>query len=342
MKAYKGFDENMQCRGFQYEEGKTYETDKAELCETGFHACTSPLNVFAYYPPGKNSKYHVVEIENVTDEKSDDSKVCGTKITVGAELGIPGLVKAHVEWVKENVTKHVEKGDSEAVAVGDKESASAGEYGSASAGEYGSASAGRSGSASAGWSGSASAGRSGSASAGEYGSASAGWSGSASAGWSGSASAGEYGSASAGEYGSASAGRSGSASAGWSGSASAGRSGSASAGEYGSASAGWSGSASAGWSGSASAGEYGSASAGEYGSAVSRWKSSVEDNGVAVARGNGNRVKGGIGSVLVLVEENKSDCEIRHWKAEVVDGERIKADTWYQLDENGEFQEVKE
>ena len=270
MKAYKGFDENMQCRGFQYEEGKTYETDKAELCETGFHACTSPLNVFAYYPPGKNSKYHVVEIENVTDEKSDDSKVCGTKITVGAELGIPGLVKAHVEWVKENVTKHVEKGDSEAVAVGDRESASAGRYGSASAG----------------------------------------WSGSASAGWSGSASAGRSGSASAGRYGSASAGR------------------------YGSASAGESGSASAGWSGSASAGRYGSA--------VSRGKSAVEANGVAVARGNGNRVKGGIGSVLVLVEENKNDCEIRHWKAEVVDGERIKADTWYQLDENGEFQEVKE
>ena len=238
MKAYKGFDENMQCRGFQYEEGKTYETDKAELCETGFHACTSPLNVFAYYPPVKNSKYHVVEIENVTDEKSDDSKVCGTKITVGAELGIPGLVKAHVEWVKENVTKHVEKGDSEAVAVGDRESASAGGYGSASAGWYGSASAGKSGSASAGWSGSASA----------------------------------------------------------------------------------------GW----------------YGSAVSRGKSAVEKNGVAVARGNGNRVKGGIGSVLVLVEENKNDYEIRHWKAEVVDGERIKADTWYQLDENGEFQEVKE
>ena len=230
MKAYKGFDENMQCRGFQYEEGKTYETDKAELCETGFHACTSPLNVFAYYPPGKNSKYHVVEIENVTDEKSYDSKVCGTKITVGAELGIPGLVKAHVEWVKENVTKHVEKGDSEAVAVGDRESASAGEYGSASAG----------------------------------------------------------------------------------------------------------------WYGSASAGESGSASAGEYGSAVSRGKSSVEDNGVAVARGNGNMVKGGIGSVLVLIEENKCGCEIRHWKAEVVDGERIKTDTWYQLDENGEFQEVKE
>ena len=262
MKAYKGFDKDMQCRGFQYEEGKTYETDKAELCETGFHACEDPLNVFRYYPPGSGSKYHEVTLEGVTDEKSDDTKRVGTKITVGAEIGIPGIIKAHVEYVKENVTKHVEAGDSEAVAVGDRQSASAGESGSASAGESGSASAGKSG----------------------------------------SASAGEYGSASAGEYGSASAGESGSASAGW----------------------------------------YGSASAGESGSAVSRGKSAVEKNGCAVARGNGNKVRGGIGSVLVLVEENMNNCEIKHWKAEVVDGERIKADTWYQLDEHGEFQEVNE
>ena len=75
---------------------------------------------------------------------------------------------------------------------------------------------------------------------------------------------------------------------------------------------------------------------------MSRGKSSVEKNGCAVARGNGNKVRGGIGSVLVLVEENMNDCEIKHWKAEVVDGERIKADTWYQLDEHGEFQEVTE
>ena len=294
MKAYKGFDKDMKCRGFQYEEGKTYETDKAELCETGFHACEDPLNVFRYYPPGSGSKYHEVNLEGVTDEKSDDTKRVGTKITVGAEIGIPGIIKAHVEYVKENVTKHVEAGDSEAVAVGDRQSASAGEYGSASAGWYGSASAG--------WHGSASAGESGSASAGESGSASAGWYGSASAGWSGSASAGESGSASAGEYGSASAGE----------------------------------------SGSASAGRYGSASAGWYGSAVSRGKSSVEKNGCAVARGNGNKVRGGIGSVLVLVEENMNNCEIKHWKAEVVDGERIKANTWYRLDEHGEFQEVTE
>ena len=277
MKAYKGFDKNMRCRGFQYENGKTYETEKASLCNTGFHACEDPLNVFRYYPPA-NSRYCEVELDGVSDETSEDTKRVGTKITVGAEIGIPGIVKAHVEWVKENVTKHVEAGDSEAVCVGNKESASAG------------------------------------------------LSGSASAGWYGSASAGEYGSASAGKYGSASAGESGSASAG----------------EYGSASAGEYGSASAGWYGSASAGLSGSASAGKYGSAVSRGKSSVEDNGCAVARGNGVKVRGGIGSVLVLVKEYDSSYEVKHWKAEVVDGKGIKADTWYQLDDDGNFVEVTE
>ena len=133
MKAYKGFDKNMRCRGFQYENGKTYETEKASLCNTGFHACEDPLNVFRYYPPA-NSRYCEVELDGVSDETSEDTKRVGTKITVGAEIGIPGIVKAHVEWVKENVTKHVEAGDSEAVCVGNKESASAGWYGSASAG----------------------------------------------------------------------------------------------------------------------------------------------------------------------------------------------------------------
>lgn len=55
MKAYKGFDKNMQCHGFQFEEGKTYHEDEAELCKRGFHACENPLDVFGYYSPGKNS-----------------------------------------------------------------------------------------------------------------------------------------------------------------------------------------------------------------------------------------------------------------------------------------------
>ena len=103
MKAYKAFDKNMQCRGFQYAEGHTYEEPKAALCEKGFHACTMPLDVLGYYAPGLGSIYRDVELEDVSAERSADSKACAKKIRIGAELGIAGLVKAQIEWVKEQI-----------------------------------------------------------------------------------------------------------------------------------------------------------------------------------------------------------------------------------------------
>ena len=108
MKAYKGFDKNMQCRGFQFEEGKTYETEDAKLCESGFHACTDPLDVFKYYSPD-TSVYHEVELDDVSKESSDDSKVCGKKITIGARIGIKGIVTAFVGLVLENTKQKTEK-----------------------------------------------------------------------------------------------------------------------------------------------------------------------------------------------------------------------------------------
>ena len=284
MKAYKGFNKDMTCRGFQYEIGKAYETDAADLCSIGFHACENPLDCFGHYAPA-TSRYCEVEIEDNGQRSPEDSKVVGKKIKIGAELSTEQICKLHFEYVRSRCDP------AKTNAAGDRESASAGWYGSASAG----------------WSGSASAGER----------------GSASAGWSGSASAGEYGSASAGEYGSASAGERGSASAGEYGSASAGKFGSASAGDYGSASAGW----------------YGSASAGDYGVSASRGSSSAGENGVAAARGKHAKVRGGIGSVLVVCVEKKDSYEIAEWKAAVVDGERIRPDTWYTV-ENGEFREA--
>ena len=68
MKAYKGFNEKLQCRNFQYELGGEYEESKAELCKTGFHACENPIEVFDYYPPA-DSRYCEVELENVTKEQ---------------------------------------------------------------------------------------------------------------------------------------------------------------------------------------------------------------------------------------------------------------------------------
>lgn len=104
IKAYKGFDKDLKCRDFQYEIGKTYEEPTADLCESGFHACEYPLDMFRYYEPGSMSRYCEVDLDDLIDEKSsEDSKRCGKKIAVKAEIGIAGLVKAAVDFVMENI-----------------------------------------------------------------------------------------------------------------------------------------------------------------------------------------------------------------------------------------------
>lgn len=104
MKMYKGFDKDLKCRYFQYEIGKTYEKSTAELYEKGFHACEYPLDVFGYYAPGGMSRYCEVDLDDVSDKKSnEDSKRFGKKIAVKAEIGIAGLVKAAVDFVMENI-----------------------------------------------------------------------------------------------------------------------------------------------------------------------------------------------------------------------------------------------
>jgi hypothetical protein len=101
MKCYKGFDKDLKCRNFQYEIGKEYEEERAEICDTGFHACENPLDVFGYYAPA-GSRYCEVELD-ANDQKSDDSKRVGKKISIKAEIGIAGIIKAGVEYIKDQV-----------------------------------------------------------------------------------------------------------------------------------------------------------------------------------------------------------------------------------------------
>ena len=102
MKLYKGFDKNLKCRGFQYEVGREYEEDKAELCRNGFHACENPIEVFNYYPPA-DSRYCEVELEDISEKMSNDSKRCGKRIRIGAEIGIKGIVDAFVKFTLERI-----------------------------------------------------------------------------------------------------------------------------------------------------------------------------------------------------------------------------------------------
>ena len=107
MKVYKATDKNMKCRGLQYEIGKTVEAKgELKLCKNGLHACEAPLELFDYYSPADGSRYFEAEAEDVSDERSDnESKIVAKKLTLGAEIGIPGLVKAHIEYVKNSAEK---------------------------------------------------------------------------------------------------------------------------------------------------------------------------------------------------------------------------------------------
>ena len=206
MKAYKGFDKDMKCRGFQYEEGQTYELpegEKARLCDNGFHACEAPLDCFGYYRPS-DSVYHEVELDGVTDETDDDSKRVGSKIKIGARLDIARLCRLQFEYVKEHCTNenNAEEGKP------------------------------------------------------------------------------------------------------------------------------------------ATAGSYGAATAGYRGAATSRGSSSVGKNGLACARGDGVKVRGDLGAVLVVAVENDHNYDIKEWKAGVVDGDVLKPGIWYTV-HDGEWVEVE-
>ena len=312
VKAYKGFDKDLKCRGRQYTEGvEDHVSDVARLCKEGVHACERPLDVFEYYDPA-DSVYHEVELAGVLDEHKEGSKICGTDIKVKGKLDIAGLVKAQIEYTKFHCTNEHTAGNRGTATAGNHGIATAGNRGAASAGEFGAATAGEFGAATAGYRGAATAG--------DRGAATAGYCGTASAGYGGAASAGEFGAATAGYCGTASAGNRGAASAG----------------EFGAATAGESGAATAGYYGAASAGDRGAASAGDRGAATSRGKSSVGKNGIACSRSENARVKGGMGAVLVCAQENKYDCDIKTWAAGVVDGVTILPDVWYKAD-NGKL-----
>lgn len=208
--SYKGFKKDMTCRGFKYEEGETYKEENANVCNAGFHACEYPLDCFSYYPPA-TSVYHEVIQSGSLSKSNCDTKVSSTKIKIGAEIGIAGIVKAAIKHTKSRTTTECT----------DENAATAGEYGVATAGEYG------------------------------------------------------------------------------------------------------------------------AATAGNCGAATSRGSVSVGENGIGAVRGNHVKAKGGIGSIIIVAEENENSYEVEEWKVMVVDGEKIKADTWYQLT-GGEFVESED
>ena len=305
IKSYKGFDKNMQCREFQYEVGKEYEMDgEIKCCNRGFHACKSPLEVWDYYDM-LNSRFAEVEQSGNIDEEEKSTKVCSSHIKIKAELKLADIINIGVEWLKD-ITSPSKVKTTDKLVYNSGNSAQIG-----SSGDY--AKIGSSGdSAQIG-------------SSGDY--AKIGSSGD----YAQIGSSGDYAQiGSSGDY--AKIGSSGySAQIGSSGySAQIGSSGDSaqigSSGDY----------AKIGSSGDSA--QIGS-------SGYSAQIDSTGEDSVIMCAGNKSKAKAKVGSWITLAEWKWSDEKKRNVpvcvKTEYVDGENIKADTWYQL-KNGKFVEVTE
>ena len=130
--AYKAFNTDLSCRGFQYEVGKSYDlTGAPRICDHGFHACENPFDVFNYYPIG--ARLARVLLSGAIDRKKDgigDSKVCGASIEISAELQRPEFIKAGVAWVVGNSKTNLSTGNyAHAASTGNRaHAASTGNY----------------------------------------------------------------------------------------------------------------------------------------------------------------------------------------------------------------------
>jgi len=97
--AFKGFDKELKCRGFQYEIGKTYTHDgNVKICNSGFHACENPFDVWSYYSP-VDSKYCTVTMVEPITHNEGDSKIASAKITIDAEINFPDFVKTAINYI---------------------------------------------------------------------------------------------------------------------------------------------------------------------------------------------------------------------------------------------------
>jgi hypothetical protein len=308
--AYKAMDKNMQCRGKQYEVGKTYHEDKADCCHAGMHACENPLDVLHYYPLKDSPRFFEVECGGNVDKSVEDSKLACTELTVKGEVNFAGLVKATLNAVFNRV-----KGKEPFSSGRCSTAGSSGDYSTAgSSGDY--STAGSSGYCStAGSSGRYST----AGSSGRY--STAGSSGRCST----AGSSGDYSTAgSSGDYSTAgSSGR-------YSTAGSSGRCSTAGSSGY-CSTAGSSGR----YSTAGSSGDYSTAAAtGAYCSAKADGKDSI-----AVVNGACGKARGALGCYLVLTEYD-DDGHMICAKMARVDGSAIRENVYYTL-KNGEFVEVK-
>ena len=352
MKGYKGFDKDLKCSGKQYAIGREEVEEEATLMQRGLHFCELPHHILKYYKQHNGSRYCEVEASEVSEERGIfDSIRVAKKIKVKREISVFDICKKSFSaffdffGVSEKIEKALKREvDYSSVSVGEGGIASVCSYKFANSENFGISISETRGTSNTGDYGISKSGSYGIANAGDYGVAITDTGGIATAGNYGAAKSQNMGIANAAEYGVAEAGHMGIANAGISGTALAGNYGTANAGRHGVAVAGDyglaisdDGSSEAADGGIALEKGVGYAKAGEAGMAiVNRGRAEVGKRGIAVSS-SAARVKGDIGSVLFAAKRD-IDGNIYDFAACKVDGEIIKANTWYVLF-SGKFEE---
>jgi len=103
--AYKGFDNNLRCRGMQYEVGHIFKHDgSVEACRSGLHSCEYPLDVFSYYAPS-DSRFCIVEPRGEISHHVYDTKIASASLHIEAEISVHTLTKKAIEWIESRVKK---------------------------------------------------------------------------------------------------------------------------------------------------------------------------------------------------------------------------------------------
>ena len=138
IKSYKGMDKDMKCYGgFQYEPGGIYETDHAVRCGgPGLHSCEAPLDVLRYFKLNRENRYFETEAAgDISRDENGDSKIASSRLTIGAEIGLPGIIKAHFEYTRKKAESGTTGGDDSNLAGGFHSNLAGGNYSNLAGGD---------------------------------------------------------------------------------------------------------------------------------------------------------------------------------------------------------------
>ncbi len=99
MLAYKAFNKDLTCMGYQYTADGWNEEPEANCARNGFHCAENPLDCLFYYPSFKKARYWLVEAEGDIDEDAIDSKISCTRMRLVRELDLQDFVVEAVKYM---------------------------------------------------------------------------------------------------------------------------------------------------------------------------------------------------------------------------------------------------